>query len=93
LRHTKQGVAEMKTLIAVAALIALSGCQKQAEATQSAGSGFQVEKLFTVEGCSVYRFKDSLRYIYYTNCSGSTHTTESCGKGCVRQVDVVGGVK
>ena len=81
----------MRALIIVAALIALSGCQKQAEATQSAGSGFQVEKLFTVEGCSVYRFTDALRPIYYTNCSGATHANESCGKGCTRQRDVVGG--
>lgn len=81
----------MKALIVLTALVALSGCQKQAEATQSAGSGFKVEKLFTVEGCSVYRFTDALRPIYYTNCSGATHTTESCGKNCTRARDVVGG--
>ena len=83
----------MKALIAVAALIALSGCQKQAEATQPVGNGFTVEKLFTVEGCSVYRFTDALRPIYYTNCSGATHTTESCGKNCTRARDVVGGAE
>lgn len=81
----------MKALIVLLAVSTLTGCQKQAESTQAAGSGFNVEKLFTVEGCSVYRFRDAMRPIYYTNCKGATHTTESCGKNCSYSHNVVGG--
>ena len=77
----------MKTLVTLLlASVALVGCQKQAEEMQHKGE-FKVEKLFTFEGCSVYRFRDD-RTVYYTNCNGSTHSTYNCGKGCSRD-DVV----
>lgn len=59
-------------LIAMAAMI-LAGCdiqQDSIEKTEHSGT-WKVEKLFTVEGCSVYRFYDS-RWIYYSNCPGQT---------------------
>lgn len=81
----------MKALIVLSAVITLAGCQKEAEFHQTAGTGgFNVEKLFTVEGCSVYRFKD-YRTVYYTNCSGSTQTQQSCGKNCSYTHTVSGG--
>jgi hypothetical protein len=77
----------MKTLVALLlASVALVGCQKQAEESQRKGD-FKVEKLFTFEGCSVYRFYDD-RTVYYSNCNGSTQSTYNCGKGCSRN-DVV----
>ena len=51
-------------------VLALTGCQKEAEQSQAAGSNFKVDKLFTVDGCTVYRFTDD-RTVYFTNCSGS----------------------
>lgn len=50
-----------------------------------------VEKLFTHEGCTVYRFKD-VGYHYYVRCDGPgiamTHSREPCGKGCVVNQDI-----
>ena len=71
----------MKTLVTILlASVALVGCQKPAEESQRKGD-FKVEKLFTYEGCSVYRFYDD-RTVYYTNCNGQTQSSHSCGKGC-----------
>ena len=83
----------MKAIIVLLAVATLTGCQKQAESTQAAGSGFNVEKLFTVGGCSVYRFRDGMRPIYYTNCKGSTQTQQSCGKNCSYTQSVSGGAQ
>lgn len=84
----------MKRVRVAAALIALlvvAGCQKQAESTTRAGLEFQVDKLFTVDGCTVYRFQDGGRSRYFTNCSGSTSWEESCGKNCTQDGSVQGG--
>lgn len=62
----------LKVLCIAAAILALGGCKKQAESSVTTGAGFQVEKLFTTDGCTVYRFYDSA-YRYFTNCSGSTY--------------------
>jgi uncharacterized lipoprotein NlpE involved in copper resistance len=61
----------LKVLCIAAAVLALAGCNKQAESATHAGVGFVVEKLFTTDGCTVYRFQD-VGYRYFTNCSGST---------------------
>ena len=83
----------MKKLMLMAFLVLLSGCQKEAEGTQVAGSGgFNVQKLFTVDGCSVYRFWDA-RTVYYTNCSGGTQFSEGCGKNCTYERSVSGGAQ
>jgi hypothetical protein len=68
-------------------MLLLTAClEKPAQSAATVGVEFVVETLFTHEGCTVYRFKDSGDYRYYTNCSGSTSwtTTESCGKSCTR---------
>ncbi len=77
----------MKTLLAVLAIAVLSGCGKPAETSTAVGREFVVDKLFTHEGCTVYRFYDGGTR-YFTNCSGSTSWTEQCGKGCTRQVGI-----
>ena len=71
----------MKRLLIIAVLC-LTACDKAPEATVQNGE-FKVERLFTVDGCTAYRFNDTGRYIYYTNCSGSTQSTHTCGKNCV----------
>ena len=62
----------------------LTACQKDAQQSEYTGAGFRVEKLFTHEGCTVYRFHDD-RTVYYTNCKGSTQS--NCGKNCEQTVD------
>lgn len=73
----------MKSLNAVLvglAVLVLSGCSKPAESTTRVGNDFEVGKLFTVDGCTLYRFEDGGRSHYFTNCSGSTSYTVSNGK-------------
>jgi hypothetical protein len=78
----------LKVLCVAAALLVLAGCNKQAESAVAVGHGFNVEKLFTAEGCTVFRFYDGA-YRYFTNCSGST-TWQEGGK-LKREVSVMGG--
>lgn len=61
----------LKLLCIAAAILVLGGCNKQAESAVAVGHGFNVEKLFTTDGCTVYRFAD-YGYRYFTNCVGST---------------------
>lgn len=82
----------MKILALALAIFALFGCEKQAEMSQPAGVGFQVDKLFTVDGCTVYRFYDTGRR-YFTDCKGSTEWQESCGKNCSKDAGVYGGAQ
>lgn len=70
----------MAFMVTLAAL-ALTGCEKKAvEKTEHSGD-WEVEKLFTVDGCSVYRFYDG-NWIYYSSCNGRTQYeyTTSTGK-------------
>lgn len=63
-----------KTIITAAlAVILLAGCAKQGKRVEikDASEGtFVVEKLFEVDGVSVYRFRDSGERIYFTNRTG-----------------------
>lgn len=76
-----------KILIILAAAL-LAGCSKPAETSTAVGTEFVVDKLFTHEGCTVYRFSDGGNKRYYTNCQGSTSWQENCGKNCTRQVGI-----
>lgn len=51
----------MITKLVVASVVALSitACAKQAETTVSVNNNFTVDKLFTRDGCSVFRFNDA----------------------------------
>lgn len=72
-----------KSLISVlAAMTLLTGCEKASESTVVVGveSDFKVGRLFTVDGCTAYRFYDNGRAIYYTNCKGATDSTYNSGK-------------
>ena len=68
----------------ISSVLFLTACQKDAESSARVGHEFKVEKLFTHEGCTVYRFFDDRR-VYYTNCQGSTQS--SCGKNCEQTVE------
>lgn len=79
--------------IAIAAMFAalLAGCVKgKAERTERAGQDFEVDTLFTKDGCTVYRFMDGGSPRYFTNCKGSTSWRETCGKNCTREQGVGG---
>ena len=81
----------IRAAITLAALVLLSGCYKQAESSATAGLDFRVERLFTHDGCTVYRFQ-YFGTKYFTRCDGSVSAEvswqESCGKSCSRQVSV-----
>lgn len=60
----------MKKIIIISiALLALTACEsKQVEEVKaSSNQSYPVEKLFTVDGITVYRFRDNDRYVYFTN--------------------------
>lgn len=39
---------------------------------------YTVQYLFEHEGCKVYRFRDGVDYVYFTNCNGEAiHKTDS----------------
>lgn len=83
----------MKTsIIALAIVAAMTGCTKQAESSTAAGVEFRVDRLFTHDGCTVYRFRDGGYARYFSKCDGATSSAatwaESCGKNCSRPVDV-----
>ncbi len=85
---------DKKIMLSLAALAMVAGCEKPAESVAHTGAGFTVERLFTHDGCTVYRFRDP-NHRYFTRCDGVTaqSTTtwqESCGKNCTRPVEVSG---
>ena len=78
----------MNKILIILAVALLAGCSKPAETSTAVGTEFVVDKLFTHEGCTVYRFYDGGGTRYYTNCQGSTSWIEQCGKNCTRQVGI-----
>lgn len=77
-----------KTLSIFLALFLLSACVKREEGEAvTTNSNFKLERLFTHDGCTVYRFYDA-RYRYFTDCRGSVSWSESCGKNCTSDQDV-----
>ncbi|MFS2644222.1 hypothetical protein AAH098_15330 [Bacteroides uniformis] len=64
----------MKKIIIISiALLALRACEavhKPEEVKASSKQSYPVEKLFTVDGITVYRFRDNDRYVYFTNRTG-----------------------
>ena len=75
--------------LSLAISILLSGCAKQAEQVSSAGvGGIEVARLFTHDGCTVYRFGDAGRFVYFSKCSEKSEVfwneVHSCGKNCTR---------
>ena len=83
----------MKSVLLLLVVFALTGCKPPItpEQSEAAGKGFQVDRLFTHEGCTVFRFEDSGRYRYFSKCDGprsETSWVEGCGKNCTREVSI-----
>ena len=80
----------MKAAIIPIIAILLAGCTNQGVPVSISGAvdtGFHVEKLFEIDGISVYRFKDAGRYVYFTNTTGRVEYSYSIlsGKTSVRK--------
>lgn len=86
----------MKLFIVVAVIVLAACTEKPLSTIQSNNPNYQVDKLFSHEGCDVYRFEDG-GHKYFVRCadktSVSTNWTETCGRGCSRNVNVVGATK
>ena len=84
--------------IPVVALVLGAGSSACSPATPEAvhatsNAEVPVERLFTHEGCTVYRFFDR-GYHYYVRCDGTATSTASpngCGKNCEETVPTVVG--
>lgn len=69
-------------LLAALALSTLTGCrEEQVEAVPTDNPTFEVVKLFTVDGCTIYRFDDGRR-VHFADCRGSVSNQERyvCGR-------------
>ena len=69
-----------RSVILFLCVILLSGCTKEATETTQNGN-FTVDFLFEQDGCRMYRFSDSGRYIYWTNCQGKVNSDYSTQAG------------
>lgn len=80
----------MKHIIAALLVLSVVACAEKipAQEVTVVQQNYQVDKLFEVDGCRVYRFRDNGYNRYFTNCPGSTQWNESCGKGCTRPMTV-----
>lgn len=81
----------MKRLAIIGAVVALAACNRVTpeQTTRPGVDGTAVERLFTVDGITVYRFYDAGRNVYFTS-NGATHHTENCGKSCTVTVETLG---
>lgn len=85
----------IRAAITLAALVLMAGCKAGRpvpEAAAQVGNGYSVERLFTHDGCTVYRFLDYGDRRYFTRCDGAASAEvfwkEACGKTCSRQMSV-----
>lgn len=80
-----------KYIIILTSVVVLLGCEKPAESSASAGVEFRIDRLFTHDGCTLYRFSDAGAR-YFASCDGAYSAEvswhESCGNGCSRQMSV-----
>jgi hypothetical protein len=80
----------MKRLLFVCLLatILFTSCYGEPQSVhKTTNSDYAVELLFEIDGCKVYRFRDS-GYKYFSTCQGSISWQESCGKNCVKDVEI-----
>lgn len=72
-----------KIIIITITLFTLTACEpKQAEEVKASSNRFYpVEKLFTVDGITVYRFRDNGHTIYFTNRTGEVKYSYSKREG------------
>lgn len=70
--------------------VLLVGCSRQ-QAVETNNPNFEIDKLFTKDGCDVYRFRDAGYPRYFVKCENAqagVSWSESCGKGCTNSVSV-----
>jgi hypothetical protein len=79
----------MNKLLMIMLTMLLVACGKPATGPATPVGQFVVERLFTVDGCTVHRFYDHGHARYFTNCRGSVGTayTQSQGKTSQTIVD------
>ena len=77
----------IKFVIALSCLL-LVACTEPAESTVASSNGnIPVEKLFNVDGCTVYRFQDGGYNRYFSSCKSERSEVtyqRNCGKNCMR---------
>lgn len=72
----------MKVKLLLAFALALTGCVRDgSSSTPTDNPAFPARKLFTVDGCAMYRFYDAGDHWFMT-CPSRTDYTGQCGKGC-----------
>ena len=66
----------MKKLVIACVLLAFTSCMKEGKpvVVKDSVSNYKVEKLFEVDGISVYRFLDGNKRVYFTNRTGDVYT-------------------
>ncbi|CAM1372672.1 Probable lipoprotein precursor [Tenacibaculum litopenaei] len=64
-------------------------CKGEAKETEQVGD-FKIELLFEKDGCKMYRFKDGKRYVYWSDCRGTTsyEITSLKGKSSGNQMSI-----
>lgn len=81
-------ISTIAMLLFVAVMV--TGCKVHGKPVKADNSSIEVQKLFTVDGVTVYRFTDNGRLVYFTNGNGVAQYKYStlAGKVCVTK-DVV----
>lgn len=83
-----------RMLLAIAVFAAACTPTPSVSTSQTDNDAIVVSKLFTHEGCSVYRFEADGYYRYYAHCGGPATVMQdeihnrSCGKNCTKRVMV-----
>lgn len=81
-------------ILVMLVLLLLTSCEREAkEKVETSNPLFNVELLFEVDGCKVYRFEDGGRTRYFTTCQGSVNWSERYGKNSTVNIEVPTGVK
>jgi hypothetical protein len=80
----------MMKLLCASLFALLTGCAPPiaSQSTTTVGNGYELEKLFSQDGCTVYRFYDHSYYRYWTSCPGNISAHGTCGKSCEHDEDV-----
>lgn len=81
----------MRTAIVIATMaVALVACQRTdpVSVARTDNPEINVARLLDIDGCTVYRFRDNVQYVYFTKCPSNADVsyTENCGKNCTRPV-------
>lgn len=74
--------------VLVAATLLLAGCTNDNDPVSRSStdnSQIPIDKMFTHEGCTIYRFDDAGHYHYWADCRGSVSSTQTCGRNCTHE--------